>query len=79
MNTHTFLSHLPQEVLGALRQANIVAVDTTEQMPDLFLLYAIESGLLGNLAESFADPRYQQPEISLQTAFPNYRIRYICK
>ena len=68
MNTLTFLSHRPEEVLEALRQGNIVAVDTAiEQLPDLFLLYAIESGLLGNLAQSFPDPRYQQPQIPLQT------------
>lgn len=68
MNTLTFLSHRPEEVLEALRQGNIVAVDTAiEQLPDLFLLYAIESGLLGNLAGSFPDPRYQQPEISMET------------
>lgn len=68
MNTLTFLSHRPEEVLEALRQGNIVALDTAiEQMPDLFLIYAIESGLLGNLADSFPDPRYQQPEIPIQT------------
>jgi hypothetical protein len=37
----------------------------TEQVPDLFLLYAIESGLLQSLSKSFADPRKQQPEIAL--------------
>lgn len=68
MNTLSFLSHRPEEVLDALRQGNIVAVDTAiEQLPDLFLLYAVESGLLGNLAGSFPDPRYKQPEISMQT------------
>src|SRR5450432_1970389 len=68
MNTLTFLSHRPDEVLESLRQGNIVALDTAiEQMPDLFLMYAIESRLLGNLAESFPDPRYQQPEIPIQT------------
>jgi hypothetical protein len=68
MNTLTFLSHRPGEVLEALRQGNIVALDTAiEQLPDLFLIYAIESGLLGNLADSFPDPRYQQPEIPIQT------------
>ena len=68
MNTLTFLSHRPEEVLEELRQGNIVALDTAiEQLPDLFLIYAIESGLLGNLAQSFPDPRYQQPEIPFQT------------
>lgn len=68
MNTLTFLSHRPEEVLEALRHGNIVALDTAiEQLPDLFLIYALESGLLRHLADSFPDPRYQQPEIPIQT------------
>jgi hypothetical protein len=47
-------------------QGNISTMEVaTEQVPDFFLLYAIESGLLEALAKSFPDPRVQQPEISL--------------
>lgn len=67
MNTLTYLANRPDEVLAALRQGHITALETaTEQLPDMFLLYAIESGLLSKLAASFPDPRTQQPEIRMQ-------------
>jgi len=62
-----YLSHRPDEVLDALRRGEITAIDTAvEELPDLFLLYAIDSGLLDGLADSFPDPRYQQPEIAMR-------------
>jgi hypothetical protein len=66
MSVLSYLPHQPQQVLDALRQGNISTIEVaTEQVPDFFLLYAIESGLLEALAKSFPDPRVQQPEISL--------------
>jgi len=51
MSALTYLPNRPDQVLAALRQGQIVALETaTEQLPDLFLLYAIESGLLSGLA-----------------------------
>src|SRR5689334_10364638 len=65
MNTLTYLPDRPDEVLQALRQGDIVGLETaSEQLPDFFLLYAQESGLLNQLAHTFPDPR-QQPEIPL--------------
>jgi hypothetical protein len=67
MTTLHYLSHRPDEVLDALRRGEIVALETaTEEMPDFFLLYAIESGLLDQLADTFPDPRQQQPEIPMR-------------
>ena len=67
MNTLTYLANRPDEVLEALRHGEITALETaTEQLPDMFLLYAIESGLLDKLADSFPDPRTQQPEIGMR-------------
>ena len=67
MTTLNYLEHRPDEVLDALRRGEIVALETAiEQLPDFFLLYAIESGLLDRLAETFPDPRQQQPEISMR-------------
>ena len=64
MSVLSYLPHQPQQVLDALRQGNISTMEVaTEQVPDFFLLYAIESGLLEALAKSFPDPRVQQPEI----------------
>ena len=61
----TYLPNQPEHVLDALRRGEISAMDVaTEEVPDFFLLYAIESGLLSSLAKSFPDPRTQQPEIS---------------
>jgi hypothetical protein len=66
MSALTYLPNRPDQVLAALRQGQIVALETaTEQLPDLFLLYAIESGLLTGLSNSFPDPRCQQPEIDM--------------
>ena len=65
MSTLTYLPHRPEQVLEALRRGQISAIEVaTEQVPDLFLLYALESGLLDKLAHSFPDPRMQQPEIA---------------
>lgn len=65
MSTLTYLPHRPEQVLEALRRGEISAIEVaTEQVPDLFLLYALESGLLDKLAHSFPDPRMQQPEIA---------------
>lgn len=67
MNTLTYLANRPDAVLEALRHGEITALETaTEQLPDMFLLYAIESGLLDKLASSFPDPRIQQAEISMR-------------
>lgn len=61
----TYLPNQPEEVLEALRSGKISSIDVaTEALPDFFLLYAIESGLLASLSKSFPDPRTQQPEIS---------------
>ena len=66
MSVLTYLPHQPDQVLQALREGNIRAIEiAAEEMPDLFLHYAIESGLLETLAKSFPDPRTQQPEVSL--------------
>ena len=67
MTTLHYLTHRPDEVLDALRRGEIVALETaTEEMPDFFLLYAIESDLLDQLADTFPDPRQQQPEIPMR-------------
>jgi hypothetical protein len=67
MTTLNYLEYRPDEVLDALRRGEIVALETAvEQLPDFFLLYAIESGLLDRLADTFPDPRQQQPEISMR-------------
>ena len=67
MTTLHYLSHRPDEVLDALRCGEIVALETaTEELPDFFLLYALESGLLDQLADTFPDPRHQQPEIPMR-------------
>jgi hypothetical protein len=67
MTTLHYLSHRPDEVLDALRKGEILALETaTEEMPDFFVLYAIESGLLDRLAQTFPDPRQQQPEIPMR-------------
>jgi Transposase DDE domain len=66
MSVLTYLPHQPNQVLDALREGQVSAIEiATEQVPDFFLLYAVESGLLEELAKSFPDPRKQQPEISL--------------
>ena len=62
-----YLAHRPDEVLDALRRGEILALETAiEQLPDFFLLYAIESGILDQLATTFPDPRHQQPEIPIK-------------
>src|SRR5947209_9315507 len=62
-----YLTHRPDEVLEALRHGEITALETAvEQLADLFLLYALESGLLDRLAQTFPDPRQQQPEIPMR-------------
>lgn len=67
MTTLHYLTHRPDEVLDALRCGEIVALETaTEEISDFFLLYAIESGLLDQLADTFPDPRRQQPEIPMR-------------
>lgn len=59
-----YLPYEPDQVLAALREGKVSAVlPATEQMPDFFLHYALDSGLLEQLANSFPDPRNQQPEI----------------
>jgi hypothetical protein len=61
------LSPRPDEVPDALRRGRMLALETTAQaMPDVFLLYAIESGLLEPLANPFPDPRQQPPEIPMR-------------
>src|SRR5438105_4152199 len=66
MSALTYLAHRPDEVLAALRCGDVTYIDVaTEQLPDYFLLYALESGLLKGLANSFPDPR-DQPEIQMQ-------------
>jgi hypothetical protein len=66
MSVLSYLPHQPDQVLQALREGNIRAIEVAaEEMPDLFLHYAIQSGLLETLSESFPDPRTQQPEVSL--------------
>jgi hypothetical protein len=66
MSVLSYLPHQPDQVLEALRQGNISAIEVaSEEIPDLFLHYAIDSGLLEALAKSFPDPRTQQPEISM--------------
>jgi len=66
MSVLNYLPNQPDQVLEALRQGNIRAIEVaTEEMPDLFLHYAIDSGLLENLAKTFPDPRHQQPEIGM--------------
>jgi hypothetical protein len=66
MSVLTYLPHQPDQVLEALRQGNISAIEVaSEEIPDLFLHYAIESSLLEALAKTFPDPRKQQPEISI--------------
>ncbi len=67
MTTLHYLSHRPNEVLDALRRGEIVALETaTEELTDFFVLYALESGLLDQLAATFPDPRQQQPEIPMR-------------
>jgi hypothetical protein len=67
MTTLHYLSHRPDEVLDALRRGEIVALETaTEELTDFFVLYALESGLLDRLADTFPDPRTQQPEIPMR-------------
>ncbi len=67
MSTLNYLTHRPDEVLDALRCGEIVALESaTEEMPDFFLLYALQSRLLDRLAETFPDPRHQQPEIPMR-------------
>src|SRR5258708_20295094 len=67
MTTLHYLSHRPDEVLDALRKGEIVALETaTEELTDFFVLYALESGLLDRLADTFPDPRQQQPEIPMR-------------
>ena len=66
MSYLTYLPNQPEQVLDALRLGEITSIDVAvEQVPDFFLLYAIESGLLDGLANSFPDPR-DQPEIDLR-------------
>ena len=63
----SYLPNRPDEVLEALRHGEIVSLEeASEQLPDLFLIYAIESGLLDQLSTAFPDPRTQQPEIPLR-------------
>lgn len=67
MPTLRYLTHRPDEVLDALRCGEILALESaTEEMPDFFLLYALQSGLLDRLATTFPDPRQQQPEIPMR-------------
>jgi len=67
MSALTYLPNRPDAVLDALRHGQIVALETAvEQLPDYFLLYAIESGLLDRLADTFPDPRTKQPEIAMR-------------
>jgi hypothetical protein len=62
-----YLPHEPDQVLAALRQGQIsTIVPATEQVPDFFVHYALESGLLEQLTASFPDPRKQQPEIAMR-------------
>lgn len=64
MSALGYLTNRPDEVLDALRRGEIAGLDVaTEQIPDFFLLYAIESGFLDELAATFPDARTQQPEI----------------
>jgi hypothetical protein len=63
----SYLKNSPDQVLDALRTGEISAIDVaTEEVPDFFMLYAIESGLLDDLARTFPDPRTQQPEIPMR-------------
>jgi hypothetical protein len=66
MSYLSYLPSQPEQVLDALRRGEITAIDVAvERVPDFFLLYAIESGLLDGLTSSFPDPR-DQPEIALR-------------
>lgn len=59
----SYLPHQPDQVLAALREGKITSLDVaTEELPDLFLHFAIDSRLLEGLAKSFPDQR-KQPEI----------------
>jgi hypothetical protein len=52
-------------VRQAIELGELVRLDTArEELPDAFLLFAIQSGLLSQWAETFPDPRHE-PEISL--------------
>lgn len=62
-----YLPQRPDEVLQALRNGEIQSiVPATEHLPDFFLHYATDSGILQQLAHTFPDPRTQQPEIDMQ-------------
>jgi len=62
-----YLKNDPEVVLEALRRGEVSTIDVAaEQVPDFFLTYAIESSVLDQLAQSFPDPRRQQPEIPVR-------------
>jgi hypothetical protein len=64
MSALTYLSNRPDEILDALRRGEIVALETAvEQLPDFFLLYALESGLLGQLADTFPVSAHSNPRL----------------
>ena len=59
----SYLPSQPDQVLEALREGKITSIDVAaEEVPDFFLHYALDSGLLEGLAKSFPDPR-ERPEI----------------
>jgi hypothetical protein len=60
-----FLRENPEAVLAALRQGWVEAMDAAgDQITDQHVLYALRSGLLGECAHAFPDPRLN-PEIPL--------------
>ena len=66
MSALSYLTNRPDEVLEAVRRGEIIALETAvEELPDLFVMHALDSGLLDNLADSFPDPR-KNPEIPMR-------------
>lgn len=66
MSALSYLTNRPDAVLEAVRRGEIVSLETAvEELPDLFVMYALDSGLLDKLAESFPDPR-QKPQIPMR-------------
>jgi hypothetical protein len=60
-----FLREHPEAVLTALRQGWVEAMDAaSDQITDEHVLYALKSGLLGECAQRFPDPRLN-PEVPL--------------
>lgn len=65
MDTIELWARNGEAVREAIELGDLVHLDTsTEELTDEFLLFAIESGLLGRWATSFPDPRHE-PEIGM--------------